>query len=108
MTGIRAWILQRLTAVYMLGYLLFLAGALARYAPDGYPAWRGMLSVPLISSATLLFFTALLVHAWVGIRDVILDYVRPAVMRLALLALLGLWLVGLGIWVARVLLVVWI
>jgi succinate dehydrogenase / fumarate reductase membrane anchor subunit len=51
----------------------------------------------------LIFFAALLLHAWVGLRDVVLDYVRPAAARVAVFALLSLVLTAQGLWVARML-----
>ena len=42
-------------------------------------------------------------HTWVGMRDVILDYVKPLAIRIFALTLLGLFLTGLGTWVIRIL-----
>ena len=52
---------------------------------------------------TLLFVAALLIHAWVGIRDIILDYVHPFGARLVVLSLFALMLITSGLWAARVL-----
>ena len=56
-----------------------------------------------VSTATAVFFAALLAHAWVGVRDVILDYVHPLAFRACLLASLGLGLAATGVWAMRVL-----
>mgnify|MGYP006282472395 CR=1 FL=1 len=48
--------------------------------------------------ATLLFVAALLYHAWVGIRDVLMDYVKPAGVRLGLQVLVILSLVVYLVW----------
>ena len=48
-------------------------------------------------------FAALLAHAWVGVRDVVMDYVHPVALRLLVLSLLVLYFTGLGVWVARIL-----
>jgi len=53
--------------------------------------------------STTVFFAALLAHAWVGVRDVILDYAHPLSFRVMLLASLGLGLAATGVWVMRVL-----
>lgn len=106
MTGLRAWIIQRLTALYMAGYLPYILGVWAFQRPDHYAAWRAMMAQPVTATANLLFFAAVLVHCWVGVRDIILDYAPSAPLRLGLLALLGLWLVGMGLWAARVLIAV--
>lgn len=49
------------------------------------------------------FFAALLAHAWIGVRDVILDYVHPVAIRFFALAVLALGLTGAGFWVIHVL-----
>ena len=104
MTGLRAWVAQRLSAVVMLGLGLFLVVAWVGARPDSYVSWRALVGAPAVGSALLLVFGALLLHCWVGVRDVILDYVQPKSLRLTLLAVLVLWLAGLGVWGARVLL----
>ncbi|MGZ5198768.1 MAG: succinate dehydrogenase, hydrophobic membrane anchor protein [Telluria sp.] len=102
LAGLRAWLVQRVTAVYMLVFMLFLLAHFVLDPPSSYLAWRAWILGPAVSSAALVFFAALLVHAWVGIRDVILDYVQPIALRVSVLALLGLGLIGLGAWVLRV------
>lgn len=104
LSGLPAWLVQRLSAVYMLAYTLLAAGWWWLTPPFDYEAWRSSLAQPVVAIATALFFLALLLHAWVGMRDVILDYAgRFPWLRLALLALLGGWLIALGVWVIRIL-----
>jgi succinate dehydrogenase / fumarate reductase membrane anchor subunit len=47
---------------------------------------------------------ALVVHGWVGIRDVLIDYVHPVWMRLLLMAATGLVLLVSLLWIVRALL----
>jgi len=101
--GLRAWLWQRLSAVYMLAFLLYAGIALVYRAPHNYAEWRGWMADPLAGLATALFFAALLLHAWVGARDVIIDYVGALAARLALLTLTGLGLAGAGLWVLKIL-----
>jgi succinate dehydrogenase / fumarate reductase membrane anchor subunit len=49
----------------------------------------------------LLFVVALLIHAWVGIRDVLIDYVHPIMARVTLLSLFAIGFVGCGLWFAK-------
>lgn len=101
--GMRTWLMQRLTAVYMLLYLLGLAYLLSRQMPLDYARWRDLFVHPFTNIATGLFFYALLYHAWVGIRDILIDYVRWSPLRFLLWVLITLALVGLGIWVTMIL-----
>jgi succinate dehydrogenase / fumarate reductase membrane anchor subunit len=102
-TGLRAWLLQRLSALYLSGYLLWALVYFSLHPVNDYAAWRALWMQPSMAIGTALLFIALLVHAWVGVRDVILDYVRPPLLRLSLLALLWGWLLVLAVWLARIL-----
>jgi succinate dehydrogenase / fumarate reductase membrane anchor subunit len=106
MAGLRAWLWQRLTAIYMAVYLLIIMIALSVAAPHDFQAWHASVASPWVALPTLLFFAALLLHAWVGIRDVIIDYIRSAALRLLALGLVGVALLGCGFWVTEILLMV--
>ena len=101
--GLRAWILQRLTAVYMAVYLVFFIYHITTAPPLSYVAWRNWMSGSVVSITSALFFLGVLVHAWVGIRDVVMDYVKPIALRFSLLALIGLILLACGLWVLKIL-----
>ncbi len=103
LSGLRAWLIQRLTAVYMLLFLLFVLFHFAFDSPDSYLAWRAWVAGPLVLVAIALFFVALLLHAWVGLRDVAMDYVKPLQLRIAVLAVLAFVLAGCALWVLRIL-----
>lgn len=99
-SGLRAWILQRLSAVVLT------AGILAVALWDGlddYQSWRTLVMQPWGAALLGLLGGALLAHSWVGMRDIILDYVAPRSIRYALLAALALWLIFLGSWVLIIL-----
>lgn len=98
LTGLRAWTLQRATALFMLGFLLWLAVALFVTPPDGYEQWRGMVARPAASAAFLVFFAAVLMHAWIGVRDVVLDYVHNPGARAVVLAVVAAALLAIGAW----------
>jgi succinate dehydrogenase membrane anchor subunit len=103
-TGMRAWWVQRVSAVYMLLFILFLLATLALRPMHAYPQWRAWVARPGTSLGFLVFAGALLAHAWVGLRDVLLDYARPARLRNGLLVAVALGLAGLGGWVLSILL----
>ena len=87
--------------------LLFIVFVLAHFVgkpAHSYAAWHGWMMSSSMSLATGVFFAALLAHAWVGVRDVIMDYVHPVAFRFWALALLGIGLTAMGVWVMRILL----
>lgn len=103
LSGLRAWLVQRLSAVYMLVFVVLLLLHFLLDPPRTHGAWQGWVARPEVGVAILVFFAALIVHAWVGLRDVILDYVRPVALRATVLSLLGFALIALGVWVAGIL-----
>ena len=101
--GLGAWLLQRLTAVVMAAYTVFLAALVLWCPPASWADWTGMFSGSFVRLATMLFFLALLYHAWVGVRDIVMDYVKPTGIRLALQALVGTALVFYLVWSVSIL-----
>ena len=102
-TGLRAWLVQRVSAVYMLLFTVFILVHFVVDPPHSYPAWHGWMMSSSVSIATAVFFAVLLAHAWVGLRDVIMDYVHAIAFRVCLLVLLGFGLTAMGVWVMRIL-----
>lgn len=103
MGGLKAWLVQRVSAVYLAGFLVYFLLYLLLAGPHSYAEWSAWMGSGAMSLATALFFVALLAHAWVGIRDVLLDYIKPFALRLSLLVLLALALLLMGLWVIKVL-----
>lgn len=101
--GLGDWLLQRLTAVVMAGYTLFVFACLAVGRPSSYADLKLMFGDALIRIFTMLFFVALLYHAWVGMRDILMDYVKPTVLRLVFEAGVGVMLLFYLIWSASIL-----
>lgn len=104
MYGLRAWILQRVSALYLGAFVLFVVLRFVFDAPAGFESWRAWIGQPYVAALTAVFFIMLLAHAWVGARDVILDYASNLVLRAALLIALLLALLFCAVWVARILL----
>lgn len=86
--GMRLWLSQRLTAVVMAIYIMLLVVLLLIVQPFGhttwqqnYAAWIEFVSPVWFRLATLLFFMSLFMHAWLGVADVLKDYVFNKVLR---------------------------
>ncbi len=52
---------------------------------------------------TLIALAALFYHAWIGMRDIWMDYVKPAGLRLLLQVLTVLWLLACAVWSVQIL-----
>ncbi len=82
--GLRDWLAQRITAVIMAIYSLILAIVLLSGQPITFAVWRDLFAHGWMRVATLLFAASLAWHAWVGMRDIVMDYVKPTSLRLGL------------------------
>jgi succinate dehydrogenase / fumarate reductase, membrane anchor subunit len=95
--GLGSWIWQRITAVLMLiGSIVFFGfiAYLALNVNSNMSSWQTVFSCVFVKIVFQLFFVAVLIHAWVGIRDLWMDYVKCSGIRLTLHTLTILWLVG--------------
>jgi succinate dehydrogenase / fumarate reductase membrane anchor subunit len=101
--GVGNFLLQRLTAVVLTAFTLFLVLRVVFGGPLGYDGWAAMF-VPLwMKIVTLVALLALLYHAWIGVRDIWMDYVKPTGIRLALQMLTVLWLAFCAVWSVQIL-----
>jgi succinate dehydrogenase / fumarate reductase membrane anchor subunit len=100
--GLRDWLAQRITAVIMVIYSLFIAEYLLTHTLT-YDAWTALFSGNLMRTFTLLFLLSVFYHAWIGIRDIVMDYVKPASIRLTIHVLVILALLLYSIWSVQIL-----
>jgi succinate dehydrogenase / fumarate reductase, membrane anchor subunit len=63
----------------------------------------GIFSRQWMKVLTFVVIVSLLVHAWVGMRDVWMDYVKPVAVRLVLQVFTIVWLTGCAGWAIQVL-----
>ena len=82
--GLNDWLAQRITAVIMAVYTVIAVSVLLSGHPITYAVWRDLFAQGWMRVATLLFMASLAWHAWVGVRDILMDYIKPAGLRLAL------------------------
>jgi len=80
--GLRDWLIQRITAVVMVLYTLALLGYWLVQPVKDYNAWTLLFSNNVVRSFSLLFLLGVFYHAWIGVRDIVMDYVKPAFIRL--------------------------
>jgi len=100
--GIRPWIVQRLSAVFMLvGILLFTLKIMAGNA-DEFVSWQGWMLDPVWIVFIVVFWLSLFAHAWIGIRDVIMDYIQPDGLRFTILSLFGFYLIAMTVWMLKI------
>lgn len=82
--GLADWLAQRVTAVVMIAYTLLALGVVLWHGGLDHAAWQALFTSRFFRIATFLFMVALAYHAWVGMRNIAMDYVKPVAIRLAL------------------------
>jgi succinate dehydrogenase / fumarate reductase membrane anchor subunit len=101
--GLRDWLAQRITAAIMAVYSVIVLVVLIGGVPISYAVWKDLFAQGWMRVATLVFAASLAWHAWVGMRDILMDYVKPTGVRLALEVAVLLALVGTLGWTVQIL-----
>lgn len=101
--GLRDWLAQRVTAVVMALFTVFVAVYLLLQPAVDYDVWTGLFSNNVMRSFALLFLLSLFYHAWIGVRDIVMDYVKPANVRLLIHVTVILVLLLYTIWSVQIL-----
>ena len=100
--GLRDWLAQRITAVMIAAYAFVMLAALPA-GPLTYAAWRGFFQQGWVRIGTLLFAAGLAWHMWFGVRDILMDYIKPVGLRLALHVAVLLVILGYLSWIVEIL-----
>jgi succinate dehydrogenase / fumarate reductase membrane anchor subunit len=101
--GLRDWLAQRVTAVLMALFTVVLLVQVLMPGALGYDRWAAIFSQQWMKLLTLVTILSLAYHAWVGMRDIWMDYVKPVGVRLTLQVFTIVWLVGCAGWAIQVL-----
>ncbi|MDZ7813882.1 MAG: succinate dehydrogenase, hydrophobic membrane anchor protein [Ideonella sp.] len=101
--GFRDWLAQRVTAVLMALFTVVVLAQVLMPGEMGYDKWAGIFSAQWMKVLTFVVILSLAYHAWVGVRDIWMDYVKPVGLRLVLQVFSIVWLVGCAGWAVQVL-----
>jgi succinate dehydrogenase / fumarate reductase membrane anchor subunit len=101
--GFRDWLAQRVTAALMALFTIVLLAQILMPGELGYDRWAGIFSSQWMKVLTFVVIISLLYHAWVGMRDIWMDYVKPVGIKLTLQVFTIVWLVGCAGWAIQVL-----
>jgi succinate dehydrogenase / fumarate reductase membrane anchor subunit len=102
--GMRDWLSQRVTAVFMVLFVvLVLAQLIFSKGPIGYELWAGIFATQWMKSLTFLVIMSLLFHVWIGMRNIFMDYVKPYAVRFVMHVFAIAWLTACTGWAVQVL-----
>jgi succinate dehydrogenase / fumarate reductase membrane anchor subunit len=100
--GLKDWLAQRITGVIMAVYTLLMFAAVLGGAAASREAWQAFMGNGFIRFISFLFIVSLCYHAWVGVRDIWMDYMNSAAVRVTLHVLTLLALVGYAGWAVQI------
>lgn len=79
-SGLYDWLMQRVTAVILLAYFLFISGYLV-FNPDvTFEQWRALFDCTPVRAFTSLTLFSIVLHAWIGLWSVSTDYMTVRLM----------------------------
>ncbi|WP_406704289.1 succinate dehydrogenase membrane anchor subunit [Sodalis sp.] len=82
--GVHEWLLVRASAIVICLYIIYLLGFILIADTLTYDVWRGFFATPMTKVFTLLTLFSILVHTWIGMWQVLTDYIKPLALRLRL------------------------
>ncbi len=82
--GVHDFLLVRATAIVLTLYIIYVVGFFATSGKLSYELWIGFFSSAFTKVFTLLALFSVLIHAWIGMWQVLTDYVKPLAIRLVL------------------------
>lgn len=100
-SGLKAWVVQRATAAYLAVFCLYLLGHFTLNPPASHAELLTWVTQPLVEAGLLLFIPILLAHAWIGIRDILIDYLQILSARVVVLSLFAFMFIASGLWAMK-------
>ena len=102
--GVGDWLVQRATAIVMAVFTLaMILAVIFTSGPLTYASWSGIFAATWMKFLTFATVISICWHAWIGVRNVFMDYIKPVGIRLALQLFAAVWLIGSAGWAAQVL-----
>src|SRR5262245_5682866 len=82
--GLRDWLVQRVTAILLGIYMLFILGFILFHPQMQFDEWQMLFSHSWVKVFSFLVLFSLILHAWVGMWTVFTDYIKSFPVRLCL------------------------
>ncbi len=80
-SGLSDWVIQRVTALVLLAYLVFIV--LAVFACDlSYTEWKGLFEQTWVRVFSVAALLSTAMHAWIGLWCISTDYLISRVLRI--------------------------
>lgn len=102
-SGLYDWMVQRVSAVILSIYTVFIVAYLLINPELTYSQWSGLFETTWVRIFTLLALLSIAVHSWIGLWSVSTDYIKSTGFRFLFQALCGLAMFVYVVWGIQVL-----
>lgn len=79
-SGLSDWLMQRVTAVVLLAYTVFIVGVVFFCPVADYAEWKALFAQTWVRIFSLAAILSIAAHAWIGLWSVTTDYLTERLM----------------------------
>lgn len=97
-TGLQDWLLQRISALILLAYIIFLTIYFYSTPKLNFYLWQQLFSNIYMKIFTLLAIVSLIVHAWIGMWIILTDYIKITWLRMLIQTSINLGFIASFVW----------
>ncbi len=97
-SGLRDWLGQRITAIILGLYVIFIFAFFLKNQPLYFAQWQALFQNSIMKIATLIVLISILWHAWIGLWVISTDYIKSITLRLFLQVAILILLLGYVAW----------
>ncbi len=101
-SGVYDWMVQRVTAVVIGAYFLYMLGFLLT-SDVNFHTWSALFQTTWMRIFSLLTLLSVGAHAWVGLWTVATDYIKPTALRFMFEAACGVAMFTYVVWGVQIL-----
>jgi succinate dehydrogenase / fumarate reductase membrane anchor subunit len=92
--GVHDFILIRASAIILAIYTFYILGFFVITPEVTFPLWQEFFACLCTKVLTVLALISLLIHAWIGVWQVLSDYIKPTFLRGGLLFIFAVTLIA--------------
>jgi len=81
-SGLHDWIIQRISAVVMAAYVIFLVGFILGSESVTFEVWSALFSQTWFKIFSFISIVSLSFHAWIGVWIITTDYIKALAARM--------------------------
>jgi succinate dehydrogenase / fumarate reductase, membrane anchor subunit len=101
-SGLQDWVIQRVTALVLAAYIIYLVGFIFSAETLTFSVWQSLFAQVWFKVFSFLAIASLCFHAWVGMWIVSTDYIKPVAIRLVFQVVVILSCIAFVVWGSQI------